>query len=94
MEKLRRDHGWEKGLLTALFLLACFQNLTLASIGSGASLKWVNVFTIVILPFMCRKKGLRVNRPVLLYVAYAAAVSLLHRSEFGDNRLLQNNIFG
>ena len=36
MEKLRRDHGWEKGLLTALFLLACFQNLTLASIGSPA----------------------------------------------------------
>ena len=47
MEKLRRDHGWEKGLLTALFLLACFQNLTLASIGSGASLKWVHVFSLV-----------------------------------------------
>ena len=52
MEKLRRDHGWEKGLLTALFLLACFQNLTLASIGSGASLKWVHVFSLVFLPFL------------------------------------------
>lgn len=57
MEKLRRDHGWEKGLLTALFLLACFQNLTLASIGSGASLKWVHVFSLVFLPFLCRKKN-------------------------------------
>ena len=95
MEKLRRDHGWEKGLLTALFLLACFQNLTLASIGSGASLKWVHVFSLVFLPFLCRKKKeLRVNRPVLLYVAYAAAVSLLHRSEFGVNSLLLNYIFG
>lgn len=94
MEKLRRDHGWEKGLLTALFLLACFQNLTLASIGSGASLKWVHVFSLVFLPFLCRKKELRVNRPVLLYVAYAAAVSLLHRSEFGVNSLLLNYIFG
>lgn len=94
MEKLRRDHGWEKGLLTALFLLACFQNLTLVSIDSGASLKWVHVFSLVFLPFLCRKKELRVNRPVLLYVAYAAAVSLLHRSEFGVNSLLLNYIFG
>lgn len=41
-----------------------------------------------------QKKELRVNRPVLLYVAYAAAVSLLHRSEFGVNSLLLNYIFG
>ncbi len=41
-----------------------------------------------------QKKELRVNRPVLPYVAYAAAVSLLHRSEFGVNSLLLNYIFG
>lgn len=41
-----------------------------------------------------QKKELRVNRPILLYVAYAAAVSLLHRSEFGVNSLLLNYIFG
>ena len=51
-------------------------------------------FRLCFCRFCAEKKELRVNRPVLLYVAYAAAVSLLHRSEFGVNSLLLNYIFG
>lgn len=83
-----------KGAADSAFPVGLFSEPDPRSIGSGASLKWVHVFSLVFLPFLCRKKELRVNRPVLLYVAYAAAVSLLHRREFGVNSLLLNYIFG
>ncbi len=57
MEKAAERSRLGKGAADSAFPVGCFQNLTLASIGSGASLKWVHVFSLVFLPFLCRKKN-------------------------------------
>lgn len=83
-----------KGMLFVFVLLACFQNVQLLSISEYAALKPVHLFSLLFLPLLFRKKEVKINRILLVYLAYLVVVSLANLQKFGLHSLLLNYLFG
>ena len=79
-----------KGMLFVFVLLACFQNVQLLSISEYAALKPVHLFSLLFLPLLFRKKEVKINRILLVYIAYLVVVSLANLQKFGLHSLLLN----
>lgn len=85
---------WVKGMFFVFFLLACFQNVQLVSISEYAALKPIHLFSLLFLPLLFRKKEVKINRILLVYIAYLVVVSLANLQKFGLHSLLLNYLFG
>lgn len=93
MVKLAENKKFIKGMFAVLFLLACFQNISLVSVGTIA-LKPVHVFSLFFLPVLMEKRAVSINKKLWLYTVYVIVISLLNWKTFGIGGLLLNYVFG